>query len=329
MKAEILANMQTRCVGHYLIDIPLVFENIINNEIFIGDAKIDTKRMNLSAFEQRIEMREQKLRTTKTADTKDLPFLKKAYHLQGNLYGVIFDRNHSVSEPGFPRVLEAHLYDNGVAFIIEMKFTEISDDKYSYSRNLYIKSGLNQSQYKILSQTLDKMQRLIARISGRKDTDIPTEAGICIPDGFIASHDNDNENMMFVYQGNQDDHFTFSIRIVNDFKGEDALLECISEIERDWFVNYGRIIRKREREINGIHGEELLAVGVQSLDNNPRYQFDFIANDMVLDNKKVCVVIMLMNYQLPATPYTEDELIAFWDAITKTFRRRPDAFEQR
>ncbi|MCT8343542.1 MULTISPECIES: T6SS immunity protein Tli4 family protein [Photorhabdus] len=327
MKTEILANMQTRCIGRYLIDIPLAFENIINNEIFIDDAKIETKRMHLSAFEQRIEIREQKLRTTKTADPKDLPFLKKVYHLQGKLYGVIFDRNNSVSEPGFSRILEAHLYDNEVAFIIEMKFMEISDDKYSYSRNLYIKSGLNESQYKMFSQTLDKMQRLIARISGRKDSDIPIEVGICIPDGFVADYNNEKENIKFVYQGNQDDNFTFSLEIINDFKGEGTLLERISAIERDWFINYGKVIRKREREINGIHGEELLAVGMQSLDNNPRYQFDFIANDMVLDDKKICVVIMLMNYQLPATPYTEDELIAFWDAITKTFRRGPDAFE--
>ncbi|OCA54776.1 T6SS immunity protein Tli4 family protein [Photorhabdus namnaonensis] len=327
MKTEILANMQTRCVGRYLIDIPLVFENIINNEIFIGDAKIETKRMHLSAFEQRIEIREQKLRTTKTADLKDLPFLKKIYHLQGNLYGVIFDRNNSISEPGFTRVLEAHLYDNGVAFIIEMKFTEISDDKYSYSMDRYIKSGLTESQYKMLSQTLEKMQRLIARISGRKDSDIPTEAGICIPDGFIADYNNEKESIKFVYQGNQDDNFTFSLEIINDLKGEGILLEHMGEIERDWFVNYGRIIREGEREINGIHGEELLAVGLQSFDNNPRYQFDFIANDMMLDDKKVCVVIMLMNYQLPATPYTEDELIMFWDAITNTFRKRSDAFE--
>ncbi|MER2474080.1 T6SS immunity protein Tli4 family protein [Photorhabdus laumondii] len=326
MKTEILANMQTRCVGHYLIDVPLSFENIINNEIFIGDAKIETKRMHLSTFEQRIEIREQKLRTTKPADFKDLPFLKKTHHLQGNLYGVIFDRNSSVSEPGFSRVLEAHLYDNGVAFIIEMKFTEISDDKYSYSKDRYIKSGLNESQYKKLSQTMEKMQRLIARISGRKDSDIPTAAGVCIPGGFIAGHDNEKENMMFVYQGYKDDNFTLSIAIINDFKGEGVLLERISEIERDWFINYGKVIRKGEREINGIYGDELLAVGLQSFDNNPRYRFDFIENNMVLDDKDICVGVILMNYQLPATPYSEDELIMFWDAITKTFRKRPGAF---
>ncbi|WP_445497018.1 T6SS immunity protein Tli4 family protein [Photorhabdus sp. SF281] len=327
MKTEILANMQTRCVGRYLIDIPLAFENITNTGILMDDVRIETKRLHLSAFEQRIELREQKLRVTRTDDPKDLPFLKKAHHLQGNLYGVIFDRNNNVSEPGFTRVLEAHLYDNGVAFIIEMKFTEISDDKYSYSREIYIKSGMGESQYKMLSQTLDKMQRLLPRISGRKDREIPTVAGICIPDGFIASHDNDDEkvNMTFVYQGNEDDHFTFGIEIINDLK-EGTLLERIDEVERDWFVNCGRVIRKGEREINGIHGEELLAVGLQPFDSHPRYRFDFIINEMEMYEEKVCVGIMLMNDQLPSTPYTEDELIMFWDAITKTFRKRRDAF---
>ncbi|MQL46489.1 hypothetical protein GEA64_00090 [Photorhabdus khanii] len=326
MKTAILANMQTRCVGRYLIDIPLSFENIINTGIFIGDVRIETKRLHLSTFEQWIQIREQKLRVTRTADPKDLPFLKKVHHLQGNLYGVIFDRNNNVSEPGFTRILEAHLYDNGVAFVIKMKFTEISDDKYSYSRNIYIKSGMDESQYKMLSQTLDKMQRLLSRISGRKDREIPTMAGICIPDGFIASHDNDDEkvNMTFAYQGDENDHFTFGIEIINDLK-EDTLLERIGEVERDWFINCGRVIRNGEREINGIHGEELLALGLQPFDSNPRYRFDFIINDMVVDEEKVCVGIMLMNYQLPSPPYTEDELITFWDAITKTFRKRPGA----
>ncbi|NHB98309.1 T6SS immunity protein Tli4 family protein [Photorhabdus stackebrandtii] len=327
MTTEILKNMQTRCVGCYLIDIPMAFENIINTGIFIDNARVETKRLHLSTFEQRIQLREQKLRATRTADLKDLPFLKKVHHLQGNLYGVIFDRNNNVSEPGFIRVLEAHLYDNGVAFIIEMKFIEISDDKYNYSKKLYIKSGMTESQYKMLSQTLDKMQRLLPRISGRKDREIPTMAGICIPDGFIASHNNDDEkvNMTFVYQGNEDNHFTFGIEIINDLK-EGSLFERIGEAERDWFVNCGRVIRKREREINGIHGEELLAVGLQPFDSNPRYRFDFIINDMVVDEEKTCVGIMLMNYQLPSTPYTEDELMMLWDAITKTFRKRPNAF---
>ncbi|WP_274533227.1 T6SS immunity protein Tli4 family protein [Photorhabdus temperata] len=78
--------------------------------------------------------------------------------------------------------------------------------------------------------------------------------------------------------------------------------------------------------MNGIHAEELLAIGLQPFDNNPRYQFDLIANETAGDYKNPYVSIMLMNYQLPPTPYTGDELITFWDTVISTFRKRPGAF---
>ncbi|TDB63035.1 T6SS immunity protein Tli4 family protein [Photorhabdus khanii] len=323
---EMLANMQTRCVGRYLIDIPVGFGNIIHDGIFIGDATIETERLYPPEFEYRIEAREQELKTTQYVKPKDMPFLKKVYRLQGNMEGVIFDRNESSGIPGYARVLEAHLYNNGVAFIVTMKFVELSDDKYKEDRDDYIKAGFSEREYNELYQTLEKMKRLLSRISGRKDTEIPTVAGTCIPDGFIAGNWNEQENMGFVYRGNQGENFKFSIEILNDLTGENTLLERIGEIEKDLHANRGGIARKGKKEVNGIHAEELLAIGLQPFDNNPRYQFELVANETAGDYKNPYVDIMLRNYQLPPTPYTGDELITFWDTVTSTFRKRPGAF---
>ncbi|AKH65090.1 MULTISPECIES: T6SS immunity protein Tli4 family protein [Photorhabdus] len=325
---EMLANMQTRCVGRYLIDIPAAFGNIIHDGIFIGDAKIETERLYPPEFKYRIESREQELKTMQYVKPKDMPFLKKVYRLQGNMEGVIFDRNQDTAVPGFARVLEAHLYNNGVTFTVTMEFMELSDDKYKEDRDFYIKNGFSEREYNELYQTLHKMNSLLARISGRKDTEIPTVAGTCIPDGFIAGSGSrsEKERMTFVYQGNKDDHFTFSVEIINDLTGENTLLERIGEIEKDLHANRGGIARKGKREVNGIHAEELLAIGLQPFDNNPRYQFDLIANETAGDYKNPYVSIMLMNYQLPPTPYTGDELITFWDTVISTFRKRPGAF---
>ncbi|MGV7961361.1 T6SS immunity protein Tli4 family protein [Photorhabdus tasmaniensis] len=323
---EMLANMQTRCVGRYLIDIPAAFGNIIHDAIFIGDAKIETERLYPPEFEYRIETREQELKTAKTIDPKDMPFLKKVHRLQGNLNGVIFDRNENIDEPGFGRVLEAHLYNNGVAFKIVMEMLDLSDAKYASDKEDFIKAEVPERELNTTDRTLEEMRRLLSRISGRKDTEIPTVAGTCIPDGFIAGNWNEKENMGFVYRGNQGENFKFSIEILNDLTGENTLLERIGEIEKDLHANRGGIARKGKKEVNGIHAEELLAIGLQPFDNNPRYQFELVANETAGDYKNPYVDIMLRNYQLPPTPYTGDELITFWDTVTSTFRKRPSAF---
>ncbi|WP_350307526.1 T6SS immunity protein Tli4 family protein [Photorhabdus viridis] len=331
---EMLANMQTRCVGRYLIDVPTGFDNIIHDGISIGEAKIKTKRLYPPEFEQRIQLKEQELKTTQYVDPKNMPFLKKVYHLQGNLKGVIFDRNQDTSAPGYARVLEAHLYNNGVAFIITMEFMEMSDDRYKADRDDFIKGGFSERQYNELDQTLYKMNSLIARISGRKETEIPKVAGTCIPDGFIAGSGNEKENITFVYQGNKGDHFTFSVEIFNDLQEKDHMLDRLVGMEGMFLAMRTKVIRKGKREINGTYTEEILAkIPTKTIEEPeteiPGYAFDLIANETVGDYKNPFVNIELKNDRLSATPYNENELITFWDAVTNTFRKRPGAFDSR
>ncbi len=331
---EMLANMQTRCVGRYLIDIPEAFGNIFHNAIFIGKAKIETKRLYLPAFEQRIQLREQELKTAKTVDPKDMPFLKKIYRLEGNLKGVIFDRNENIDEPGFGRVLEAHLYNNGVAFKIVMEMLDLSDTKYADDREDFIKAQVSESELNTTVRTLVKMKELLSRISGRKDTEIPTVAGTCIPDGFIAGSRNEKERITFVYQGNDSAHFNFSVEILNYIKEKDNMLDRISGMEGMLLAMRVKTIRKGKRKINGTHTEEILASGSEGMLSEPeikipQYMFNLIANETLGDYKNPFVNIELKNDRESPTPYSENELVAFWDAVTKTFRKRPGAFGER
>ncbi|WP_415186284.1 T6SS immunity protein Tli4 family protein [Photorhabdus akhurstii] len=61
----------------------------------------------------------------------------------------------------------------------------------------------------------------------------------------------------------------------------------------------------------------------------PGYAFSLIANETAGDYKNPFVAIDLGNDRLSATPYSENELITFWDAVTSTFRKRPGAFKER
>ncbi|MGV7963105.1 T6SS immunity protein Tli4 family protein [Photorhabdus tasmaniensis] len=334
MTTELLANMQTRCVGRYLIDIPEAFGNILHKGILIGDAKIETKRLYLPAFEQRIQLREQELKMTKTVDPKDMPFLKKIYRLEGNLKGVIFDRNENIDEPGFGRVLEAHLYNNGVAFKIVMEMLDLSDAKYADDREDFIKAQVRESELNTTVRTMVEMKELLSRISGRKETEIPTVAGTCIPDGFIIGSRYEMENISFVYKGNENDHFNFSIEILNDLKEKDNMLDRLVGMEGTLLAMRVKTIRKGKREINGTHTEEILASGSEGMLSEPeiklpQYMFNLIANETLGDYKNPFVNIELKNDRESPTPYSENELVAFWDAVTKTFRKRPGAFGTR
>ncbi|OCQ54337.1 hypothetical protein Ppb6_00456 [Photorhabdus australis subsp. thailandensis] len=331
---EMLANMQTRCVGRYLIDVPAGFDNIIHDGIFIGHAKIETERLYPPEFEHRVRLREQELEGARTIDPKDMPFLKKVYRLQENLEGVIFDRNENIDEPGFGRVLEAHLYSNGVAFKIVMEMLDLSDDKYARDREDFIKAQVPESELNTKDRTMMEMRDLLSRISGRKETEIPKVAGTCIPDGFITGSDNEKENMTFVYQRNKDDHFTFSIEILNDLQENDHMLDRMVGMEGIFLAMRTKIIRKGKREINGTYTEEILAkIPTKTIKEPeieiPGYAFDLVANETAGDYKNPFVNIELKNDQLSATPYSENELITFWDAVTSTFRKRPGAFDSR
>ncbi|MCC8459850.1 hypothetical protein J8L69_20145 [Photorhabdus aegyptia] len=333
MTDEMLANMQTRCVGRYLIDLPAGFDNIIHDGIFIGDAQIETERLYPPAFEQRIRLREQELKEDKTIDPKDMPFLKKIYRLQGEQTGVIFDRNEDIGEPGFGRVLEAHLYDNGVAFKIIMNITDLSDAKYASDRKSYIRAGFSEDELNTTDKTMMKMRNLLSRISGRKDTEIPTEAGTCIPDGFITGSRDEKERMTFVYKRNESDHFTFSVEILNYIQEKDHLLERLKGMEGLFLAVHAKIIRKGKREINGTYTEEVLTTAptekiMEPETKIPGYAFSLIANETAGDYKNPFVAIDLGNDRLSATPYSENELITFWDAVTNTFRKRPGAFKE-
>ncbi|WP_246545255.1 T6SS immunity protein Tli4 family protein [Photorhabdus hainanensis] len=333
MTDEMLANMQTRCVGRYLIDLPAGFDNIIHDGIFIGDAQIETERLYPPAFEQRIQLREQKLKEAKTIYPKDMPFLRKVYRLQDNLKGVIFEKNEDIDIPSYARVLEAHLYNNGVAFTITMKFMDLSDEKYARDRAGFIKDGFSEYKLKATDRTMMKMRNLLSKISGRKDTEIPTEAGTCIPDGFIAGSRDEKENMTFVYKRNESDHFTFSVEILNDLQEKNHLLERLRGMEGLFLAVHAKIIRKEKREINGTYTEEVLTTAPTEKSDEletkiPGYAFMLIANETTGDYKNPFVKINLRNDRLSATPYSENELITFWDVVTSTFRKRAGAFKE-
>lgn len=316
-----------QCLGRYVFDVPESYVNEQKNYVFLNDFRISSQRLYRPAFAQRIRLREQELKDSTTYREKNSPFLKQIHPLQ-NMDGVIFDRNVNGSDAGFGRILEGHLYSNGVAFMVTIKIRDLSDERFSDQRKDYLKAGFTLSELNTKPQMLAEMLDLLSRLSGRNDDEIPTQPGICIADGFVRDNSKQNkEDISFAYEN---DNFGFYVSNDNTLGKSNSLLERADEIEPALRRGNVNTIYKRKRNIPGMEAEDWLVRGKQ-VTYGPEvetvlYSFTFYANEKVADYHHPVLSATLHNRGIGTTTYSDAQLVEIWDRITQSFRFRPGAF---
>ncbi|MGC0857127.1 T6SS immunity protein Tli4 family protein, partial [Pantoea agglomerans] len=206
----LFSQTKPQCIGRYVIDVPGSFNNQLHDMVFIDDFKIESKPLYAPAFKQRVQLREQALNdaiNTPGNNSENAPFIKQTIRLL-NDKGVIYDRNNSGSADSF-RHLEAHVYINGIAFIITTKILDLSAIKYSDEKKSYLNAGFSEAETNTKPAKLAALQSLISRLSGRKDEEIPSGKGVCIPNGFIRDDGGKHkESLTFRYEN---DDFVFGV----------------------------------------------------------------------------------------------------------------------
>ncbi|OMP91480.1 hypothetical protein BZP36_21275 [Raoultella terrigena] len=327
MTDKLFEQTKPQCIGRYLFDVPVSFNNAAVGQVKINEMRIASKRLYPPAFAQRIRLREQELNNSLVVDPEDLPFLKQVYRINDNT--VIFDRNINESVPGFGRILEGHLYNNGVAFIVTTEITDLSDQKYKKDREDYLNSGSKESDLNDKPQKLAEMQSLLSRLKGRKDDEVPAQSGICIPEGFIKdagmiSHDVIN----IIY--NSDD-FGLIVNSNNTLRKAETLLERADEINAAIIRVGAHTLKKRVVKLPEINSEEWLMKGKQDIYHPEEksvsaYRFTFYGNEDVVDSRHPIFSVELNNSGMETKTYTDSQLVDIWDRITRTFRYRPGAF---
>lgn len=333
MVNTLFATTKSQCVGRYVFEVPASFENTLTDRVQINEIHISSKRLYHPAFEQRIRLREQKLKNSATVDPVDQPFLKQVYRLSDN--AVIFDRNRNESVAGFGRVLEGHLYVDGVAFILTQEITDLSDPKYQKDKQDLLKAGASAGSLNTKLQNLAELQYLMSRLSGRHNEDIPSVPGTCIPQGFI--HDGNGkpkEDITFVYPYSS--VFSFSVWSNNALKESTTMLERSGEIQS--YINSidGSTLRKGEARIAGFNASEwLITAPPEKSSYNPSKQLMFTAvvNETNADFAHPSLDLTLSNEILSEgsdvsspSEYSDAELVEIWDRIIRSFRVRDNAF---
>ncbi|WP_226572267.1 T6SS immunity protein Tli4 family protein [Mangrovibacter yixingensis] len=313
----------TRCVGRYLIDMPASFSVKSDNVLaFINKAPVTTKRLYRPAFEQKIRRREMELKRTKTVNPLDMPFLKAVHALPAGMEGVIFERNVNNSEPDVGRILEAHLYTNGVAVEIELNADNGSAERYTERRNEYPELYQNTIQDKMAELTA-----LLKRISGKTETGIPYQAGFCLPDIFIADGSFRNkESINVIYTSQKYKAIKLNLDTDSFTKSDSALLSRVLEMNKAIKASAGKTLRKGRREINRIYTEEWLVAGKVD-ENDEVLRFILQANETTPGENNPKMYISFLQRSLSEdNALSENEAVSVWEQITGTLRLRPGAF---
>lgn len=326
MVDTLFTTTKAQCVGRYVFEVPASFENTLTDRAQINEVSISSKRLYRPAFEQRIRLREEALKNSPTVDPIDRPFLKQVYRVSEN--AVIFDRNKNESAAGFGRILEGHLYIDGVAFILTQEIIDLTDPKYQKDKDEFINAGVNAGDLNTKPQKLAELQDLMSRLSGRKDDDIPTQPGTCISQGFIREgNGKPKEDITFVYPHNS----VFSLSVsTNTYLGDPkSMLERSHEIQPYLTEVKAKTLRKGKTQIAGFEADEWLNTAPsEKSPGHPSGQllFNAIANEKIVDFRHPIIDLTLSNYALPPPAYSDAELVEIWDRITGSFRLRNNAF---
>lgn len=310
-----------QCIGPFVLDVPISFNNANGNQVFIDDFRIESKFIYPPAFRQRIELREQELRNGKTSE-KNAPVLKEIITLPDGK-GVIFDRNKS-GQDDLIRTLEAHVYVDLIAFIITVDILDLSNSKYLNRKKTYENSGFSEYDMNEKPTKLAALQSLVSRLSGRKNEDIPFDKGICIPNGFIAADGSKHKEIIsFTYEN---DDFILGFKSDNTAIGSnDTLFNRSAQINEAMSFSKKSTIKKEKLSPNGIPSLEWLMVGKQNnKEDKNLFEFILYSNEMIADSHKPLLYIGLNNAD-KNTQYSQSQLVDIWDRIVGSLRYKPNA----
>ncbi|MFP1837928.1 T6SS immunity protein Tli4 family protein [Lonsdalea quercina] len=316
----LFAQTKPQCIGRYVLDVPESFNNQLHDMIFIDDFKIESKHLYPPAFKQRVQLREQALRDAINSPEntpENAPFLKEIIPLSDGK-GVIFDSNRPGSDDLYRR-LEAHVYVNMIAFIITTDIRDFSAPKYKERKAEYLKTT-TEEQTNTRPAKLAALQSLISRLSGRKDEDIPSGKGVCIPNGFIRDDGGKHrEKVTFSYEN---DDFIFGVYTNNTYMGsDDTLFNRTAEIDKILKLTNQHTLKKYALAPGGVPAQAWLSAGTQTVENNvnPLYEFDLYANEADATPAKPWLS-MGINNDYKTTRYSEAQMIEIWDRLVNSLR---------
>jgi hypothetical protein len=322
------------CIGRFQVDIPRQLA-LRYSTLTVNDARISAKLTTQQMFRRFIRERREELTAAETLHNRDSPYLKNIYEPDPDI--VIFDRNEDSHMPDAARVLEGYRRERQTLFMVKIKATDVSDDRYTDMR-----ASLATDK----PDRLKQLEHLLQNLHPRKAHEIPDTPGLCFEGGFLAGGAEEPIpgaalpfreeliGMTFVDRQRRDVNFIFHID--NTIVEKDTLLDRIGNAESvlgqdDHFS----VLRKGAVELKGV-GQAQEWLITQTTDQGVRgHYFNLEANSTLKASEFPYLDISFRNGDFPPrephkelsqASLTDAEAAGLWDAITRSFRARPGAF---
>jgi hypothetical protein len=346
------ANMTTRCVGRYLIDMPQSF--VLNSEssTVIEGVKIEVRPLSRRLFEIELDGYEAELRRKHIIGKPNRPFLKRIEAAPVVAVGKVFNRAEGVGESELGRTLELLAWRDGYEVRMSINATDGTDIPFDTSviGTPFENSGRRiWAEYKDRNDTPEKLAHLLKvyeRVSGRKDNEIPSIPGLCIPNGFVAGADREGQDTGAVYHLSDAPDVWFGVTSDGTVGGGSTLFERSSELEKGMKQADVKTLRRTARSMHGEDYEEWLFTNTPYQDDVRGTKFVLHGNEAGSKPDQPFIKLALyngdripvpelsmqqkdklgLNAPLPKATLTEAEALAIWDKVSATLRLRPNAY---
>lgn len=331
---ELTTEMQPRCVGRYLIDLPA--KVLVRGSAKINDAKVEAEAKPLQGFELEMRRREAELMGTKHLE--GYQFLRdhgKVRQVEHSRYFVSL-RDSAGGDVG--RVIEAYKWDRGYQITVRIEAADSIHAEYTkkYQGTPY---GISEPRNDV-PEKLRLVFDLIERLQGRPENMIPSEPGTCFVGGFLpgkAASEQEDVSTSFALIEKPDTLFTWDSD-ANKGDEDDTLLPRIrgAAVQNGLKAANGRVLRLGSESLpSGMKVDEALMQALSyAVPNVQGFQFALETNyrggaqtpQIRLDMKTASPNSLIEVDQIKQSSLSEAEAVAVWDKVSRTLRPRPNAF---
>ncbi|MGM0952147.1 MAG: T6SS immunity protein Tli4 family protein [Pseudomonadota bacterium] len=322
------------CIGRFQVAMPQQL-TLGYSTLTVNDARISAKFTSRQMFQRFIRERREELANTETYHQRDQPYLKNVYDIDSGT--VVFDRNEDDFTPDSSRILEGYRLVNTTMFKVTLGATDVDANRYQ-DQHKYRKTNK--------PKRLKQVEYLLQNLHPRKAHDIPDTPGLCFDGGFLAGGAEEPIpgaalpfreeliGMTFVDRQRRDVNFIFHID--NTIVEKDTLLDRTGNAESvlgqdDHFS----VLRKGTVKLEGV-GQAQEWLITQTTDQGIRgHYFNLEANSTLKASEFPYLDISFRNGDFPPrephkelsqASLTDAEAAGLWDAITRSFRARANAF---
>jgi len=322
------------CIGRFQVAMPQQL-TLGYSTITVNDARISAKFTSRQMFQRFIRERTTELEKHRV-DDRDAPFLKNVFRNNDDNI-VIFDRNRDTGAYDFSRTLEGYRREGLTMFTVKVDAIDLTDEK-NVKHRAYLKTNK--------PDRLKQVEYLLQNLHPRKAHDIPDTPGLCFDGGFLAGGAEEPIpgaalpfreeliGMTFVDRQRRDVNLIFHID--NTIVEKDTLLDRTGNAESvlgqdDHFS----VLRKGTVELEGV-GQAQEWLITQTTDQGVRgHYFNLEANSTLKASEYPYLDISFRNGDFPPrephkelsqASLTDAEAAGLWDAITRSFQARANAF---